>query len=118
MIKISIVAGKITIGAIETLTIKESHNTHPEIWVSRMRMDRAKLADIFTNGDFYVAAQRWPFHILIEDSGETQIIKMEAHNIWMSSIGKYYMSQDWIIAEDINLQAEYVSTSVSLVSGQ
>ena len=117
-IKISITTdpeGKIKIGAIQSISIKEDGSS-PKLEVSRMRIDRLKIGKIFADDDCLVKSQRYPFHILIEDESETQIIKTEIHNVWISSIETSYKTGEWMLAEGVKMDAESVSTTVNITS--
>ena len=98
------------IGACQSLTIKESRTednrtTAVHIEAPRMRFSRARLDEIFERGQFHVASQVYPIHIsVLEDKTET----VHIHNAWITGIAVSYTTDEWILAEGVELEAEYV----------
>lgn len=98
------------IGACERLTIKETRSednstTSVRLEVSRMRLSRARLKETFSDEKFLVATQTYPVHIsVLEDKTET----IHVHNAWISGIAVSYATDEWILAEGLELEAEYV----------
>jgi hypothetical protein len=103
------------IGAIQSFTMKESktedgQTTSVKLEASRIRFDRLKLGEIFARGHFHVASQVYPVHIVtLEDKVET----MRITNAWMSGITVSYTTDEWIIAEGVELEAESVTQVAS-----
>lgn len=99
------------IGACESIIIKEARSednkfTSVKLEVPRMRFVRERLGTIFSGEQFQVASQRYPVYIsVLEDKIET----VHLHNVWIMGISVSYMTDEWIIAEGIELEAEYLT---------
>lgn len=105
---------KDAIGAIERLSIEEKKSVHADghisidarLKITRMRMARSKLSETFQDSNFHVAAQVYPVHIVvIEDKVET----IRATNVWISGIDKAYTTDEWIIAETVEAECEFIT---------
>jgi hypothetical protein len=93
------------IGAIETLTLKESRGNH-RLEISRMRMAKERLAETFEKANFHVAAQKYPVHIVVmEDKVET----LRATNVWLSGIATAYTTDEWILSEGVEAECEFIT---------
>lgn len=112
---IIITAGnKQPIGACESLTIKESKTednstTSVKLEIPRMRLDRSRLSETFERGHFHVASQVYPIHITVLEDGKETI---HVHNVWISGIAAAFTTDEWIIAEGLELEAESVKTII------
>lgn len=99
------------IGAIQSFTMKETKTedgstTSVRLEVSRIRFARTKLGEVFEHGHFHVASQIYPVHIVtLEDKIET----MRITNAWISGIAVSYITDEWIVAEGVELEAESVT---------
>lgn len=97
------------IGAIDSLTIIEG-GSNPKLEISRMRLDRSKLEEMFQKGHLHVASQICPVHIVVlEDKVET----IRATNVWISEIAASYTSGEWVLSEGIEAECKSVSRTKS-----
>jgi hypothetical protein len=105
---------KTVIGAIERLSIKETKSLHDDgytstgvkLEITRMRLARSKLDITFQNGNFHVASQVYPVHIVVtEDKVET----IRATNVWISGIDSNFTTDEWIIAEVVEAECEFIA---------
>lgn len=112
--KIIVLFDNTPIGAMRAFTLTKKYGTSEDGYQwenvklegSRMRLDRLKVADVFSRSFINVAAQKYPVQIVVmEDDQEVQKI----HNAWFSSIGYSYTSGDWIILESFMIEAEKVT---------
>src|SRR5574337_1440758 len=97
------------VGACESITIKEKRSenqvTSIALEIPRMRLDRTKLDDLFSRGYFHVMSQIYPLHIsILEDKIET----VHIHNVWLTGIGVSFSTDEWIVAEGVELEAESI----------
>ena len=113
MVTTIIVTTNQPIGACESMTIKESRTedgySSAKLEVPRMRFSRERIKEAFERGFFHVAAQKIPLHIsVIED--KVEIIR--AHNVWITEIAVSFTTDEWIIAEGIKLECEYITGTI------
>lgn len=109
---IIVLFGDKPIGAIQSLTTIKAAATSEDGYPSytlksfRMRLDKTKIAEIFSREYVHVAAQKYPVQIaMIVDKKEVQRI----HNVWFTSVGYTYTSGDWAIVEESVLEAEKIT---------
>jgi|SRR5690606_5541331 len=86
----------------------------------RTRFDNLRIASAFSRGFVHVAAQRIPFDIVILDifaadeddadgfNASDSVITTVIKNVWISKIGVSYNSDDFVIVEDLDWQAEHI----------
>lgn len=100
---------KDVLGAIESLTIKESRNdniVNVKLEITRMRMVRSKLSETFQDSKFLVASQVYPVHIVVvEDKVET----IRATNVWISGIATSYITDEWMLSEGVEAECEFIT---------
>lgn len=102
------------IGACQSVTIKETKaddesTTSVMLKISRIRLSRLQLNELFEGGVFHMISQKYPMHIsILEDSVETHI-----HNVWLTSISTSFTTGEWIVAEGVEAEAEYVKSNQS-----
>ena len=108
-------ANKQPVGALESFTIKESKTENNEtvsvkLEVPRLRWVRSRLCETFERSYFHVASQIYPVDIVVlEDNKET----IRITNAWLTGIHVSYTTDEWIIAEGIEFEAEHVTTTQS-----
>lgn len=87
--------------------------TTVSLTVKRMMFDGLSLPESMSRGFTQISAQRIPFDIVVFDkfsgSGEDAIVTTY-HNCWFKSLNKTYSSDTYLITEDANLDAEYMSS--------
>lgn len=88
---------------IETVPHPYSHITAK---VSRLRFDKLRVSEAFSRGYFAVQTQVCPFDIIIDNDKTEATVK----NVWITDCKNTYHTADWVIAEGIDLEAEYVSS--------
>jgi len=119
---IKIKIGDKVVGAVQSLTISEFSPvnitssreietiphpySHVTAKVSRLRFDKLRVSEAFNRGFFSVQTQRYPFDIIIDDNKAETTVK----NAWITDCKNTYHTADWVIAEGIDLEAEYVSS--------
>lgn len=92
-------------GAIDKLTLHISKGC-PKLDVTRMRLSREKLAEMFKDDILTVQTQYYPFHIVVlEDNVET----IRATNVWITELAAAYKTDEWILAEGVELECEFVT---------
>jgi hypothetical protein len=82
----------------------------------RIRFDRKRIAQAFGRDFVHVQSQRKPFDIDIIDTWEGQSGKSvitTIKNVWITGISYTYSSDNWIISEDMQWQAETIYTHYS-----
>jgi len=143
---ILIKVGKTPVGAIQSISVQEQRNVNPitELGTDgvidsapqsstkisgnckRIRFDRKRIAQAFGRDFVHVQSQRMPFDIDIIDSwqgeSDAKSVITTIKNVWITSISYTYSSDNWIISEDMNWQAEtiysyYSSTAKPLGDG-
>lgn len=105
---IKVFIGDKVVGAIQSISISEKSidPKHPEVSAYRVRLDRPSIDEIFSRGFVHVASQKIPFKIQVDNQGCITTI----HNAWITSLPKYtYTVNDWIIVEEMVLQAETIT---------
>ena len=105
------------IGLIQSITVsgdKLDTMDIQKVWASRMLLDRSKIADVFNRDYVIPAAQKYPIQIVIEEKSDDGTIKskIRIHNAWL--IGRHknmtvFTSQECIMVEDVDMEAEYIS---------
>lgn len=82
----------------------------------RIRFQKLRIAEAFDRGFLHVAAQVYPFDIIIMDKQKfavnaqvTTVIK----NVWISNISYTYQATDWIIMDNMTWEAEYIFSTVN-----
>jgi hypothetical protein len=81
--------------------------TDIKIEVHRMRLDKDRIANLFTKTYPDPSTQKLPFDIEIKDGETTTYI----HNAWFSTTGYVYATEDWNIIDISTLDAESISTT-------
>lgn len=125
------------VGAVQSLSINESRNikmidevgtdghidstpnqsTNITGSCSRIRFDRLRIAEAFSRGFVHVAAQAYPFDIVILDKqkrSQSVQISTVIKNVWIKSISYDYTVSDWIITDKMDWEAE---TIFSILNG-
>lgn len=119
------------VGAVQSLSINESRNikmidevgtdghidstpnqsTNITGSCSRIRFDRLRIAEAFSRGFVHVAAQAYPFDIVILDKqkrNQVSQISTVIKNVWIKSISYDYTVSDWIITDKMDWEAETI----------
>lgn len=96
------------VGVIQSFSLKTfpSSDKSPEIDISRMRLDKLKMGELFIRSFVHKDAQLVPVQIVVEDDGQ-EIFKIQ--NVWFEKIEKTFTANEWIIAEGVEAMAETVS---------
>lgn len=88
----------------------------------RIRFNRLRMAEAFGRGFIHVAAQQYPFDIYIYDiqnansddnitnvsSTMSGVITTVLKNVWIKSISYDYSNSEWVIADDMDWEAETI----------
>lgn len=134
---ILIKVGSQAVGAIQTIGVTEQRTVNPitELGTDgvidsapqsatkitgnckRIRFDKKRIAQAFGRDFVHVQSQRKPFDIDIIDTwlgedGEKSVITT-IKNVWITNIQYTYSSDNWIISEDMQWQAETIYTHYS-----
>lgn len=113
---IIVFVGDKPVGAIQSATISESRNedfpesTHVTGKFQRVRFDKQKVAEAFSRGFLHVKSQVYPLQVEIRTEGHptTQI-----QNVWLTSVGYTYHTDQWIIVDEMEWEAELIKTKNS-----
>ena len=128
------------VGAIQSLSVNESgsiqiidevgsdgaidsvRNSSVKISGSckRIRFDRMRISEAFSRGFLHVAAQAYPFDIVILDRQKSDAgnqISTVIKNVWIETISYAYTSSDYIIADDMGWKAETIFSILNNGSG-
>ena len=124
------------VGAIKTLSIQESRDvkmidevgtdghidsvptrsTNITGSCERIRFDRQRIAEAFGRSFIHVSSQAYPFDIVIMDRQKfdasnhiTTVIK----NVWIKNISYAYNSDDWIITDKMDWEAEAIYSFIN-----
>jgi hypothetical protein len=80
----------------------------------RTRFNRTRIAEAFDRGFIHVAAQRVPFEIVVQDnfqgSDDDSTVITTIRNVWIERIEVTLSSEDFIIVENMNWQAESIDS--------
>jgi hypothetical protein len=86
----------------------------------RVRFDNLRVASAFSRGFVHVCAQRIPFDIVVLDifaadeddadgfNGSDNVITTVIKNVWIKSIKVDYSSQDFVVSENMDWEAEHI----------
>lgn len=81
----------------------------------RVRFQKLRIAEAFDRSFLHVAAQIYPFDIIIFDKQKfatgnqvTTVIK----NVWISGIDYTYQVSDWVITDSMTWEAEYIYSTL------
>jgi len=77
----------------------------------RIRFDRLRIAEAFSRGFVHVAAQVYPFDIIILDKqkrDQASQISTVIKNVWISGIDYTYQVSDWVITDRMSWEAETI----------
>lgn len=81
----------------------------------RVRFQKLRIAEAFDRSFLHVAAQIYPFDIIIFDRQKfatgnqvTTVIK----NVWISGIDYTYQVSDWVITDSMTWEAEYIYSNL------
>lgn len=128
---ILIMVGNHAVGAVQSLSISEKRtikmvdevgtdghidsvpiaSTNITGSCKRIRFDRLRIAEAFSRGFVHVAAQAYPFDIVIIDKQKKDVnsqIATVIKNVWINGIDYAYEVSDWIISETMNWEAETI----------
>lgn len=125
----------IAIGAVQTLSVQEARqltfvdevgsdghiDSVPSKSVNitgscrRTRFDNKRIATAFGRPYVHLAAQRIPFDIVIKDifAGTDSILTTTIKNAWMSRIEYEMSSQDFVIVETMQWEAETIFSQLA-----
>src|SRR5271166_5362866 len=128
--------GYVPIGAVQSMAISEkrsikmidevgtdghidsvpNQSTNITGTCQRVRFQKLRVAEAFDRGFLHVAAQVYPFDIVIFDKQKfataaqvTTIIK----NVWISGIDYTYQVSDWVITDSMTWEAEQIYSTVN-----
>lgn len=101
------------VGTIESLAFVEPLRSPDfsgqKLHIDRIILNRDKIKDLFPKEYVHVTAQRIPFQITIEDSNGLNI---KLHNVWITAFAMQYMTDEFVIIEDMDCIAESLSSLV------
>jgi len=103
------------VGTDGFIEIVPQSQTKISLTLNRIVFDGLSLTEAFSRGFRNIAAQRIPFDIVVIDkfssSNDSDWIVTTYHNCWFTSLGKAYNATDYVITEDAQVSAEYMSTA-------
>lgn len=126
---IVVLVNKTPVGAIQSISITENRpgnliyelgtdgaiDSHPKssttytVNCKRTRFDKLRIAQAFGRGFIHPQSQRYPFDVVIIDrqsDDESNHIITTLKNCWITKVSYSYSSNEWAIAEDMDLQIE------------
>lgn len=132
---IIIMVGSTPVGAVKSLSITEARNikmidevgtdghidsvptssTNITGSCERIRFDRLRIAEAFSRPYIHVSAQAYPFDIIIIDKQKLaagQQISTFIKNVWIKNINYTYSSDDWIITDKMDWEAETIFSHI------
>jgi hypothetical protein len=132
---IIIMVGSTPVGAVKSLSITEARNikmidevgtdghidsvptssTNITGSCERIRFDRLRIAEAFSRPYIHVSAQAYPFDIIIIDKQKLaagQQISTFIKNVWIKNISYTYSSDDWIITDKMDWEAETIFSHI------
>jgi hypothetical protein len=102
------------VGVVQSLSISETRNiksvidpevdVHIKATASRVRFDRQRVAEAFSRGFVHREAQKIPFDIEVSDGIHKTVLK----NVWITVLGTTWSTAGWVIADQIELEAESI----------
>lgn len=105
-------SGEHTIGAAQNLSNTDAppNGNYPRLSISRLRLDRLKISEIFLDGYLHVASQKYPVQIVVEQTDEGKTYPLaKIQNAWFVAIDLVYTTTaDYVIVENSVLEAEYI----------
>lgn len=110
-IKIQVFFNDILIGNIKRISLLEKpvDLDGEKLYVSHMLLDRMRIGEIFSRSFIHVKSQKHPLQIVIkEDDVETGRVQ----NAWLTAIKNTYMTDTWVVMEEMEIEAEKVSGMV------
>lgn len=88
---------------------------------TRVRLDRLRIAEAFSRGFLHVAAQVYPFDIVILDKqkrDQGSQISTVIKNVWITGIDYTYSSDNWVITDTMSWAAENIFSILNNGSNQ
>lgn len=134
---IIIMVNSTPVGAVKSLSITEARNikmidevgtdghidsvptssTNITGSCERIRFDRLRIAEAFSRPFIHVSSQAYPFDLVIMDKQKTvasgQQISTIIKNVWIKNISYTYSSDDWIITDKMDWEAETIYSHIS-----
>jgi hypothetical protein len=83
---------------------------------TRVRFDRLRISEAFGRGFLHVAAQAYPFDIVIIDrqkKDQGSQISTVIKNVWITGIDYNYQANDWVIVDTMSWEAEHIYSFLS-----
>ncbi len=90
----------------------------------RVRFQKLRIAEAFDRSFLHVAAQVYPFDIIIFDRQKASLanqVTTVIKNVWISGIDYTYQVSDWVITDSMTWEAEYIYSNLggsSALTGQ
>lgn len=103
-----------TDGHIDSVPVRSTNITGS---CERIRFDRLRIAEAFGRSFIHVSSQAYPFDIVVMDRQKQNVtsqISTVIKNVWIKNISYAYSSDDWLITDKMDWEAE---TIYSVLSG-
>lgn len=133
---IVISVGPNTVGAVQELNIDESRaimminevgtdghidsvphqSTNITGTCRRIRFNKMRIAEAFSRSFVHVHSQRFPFDIVVIDQwngSDNNALITTIRNVWIKRINTRYQANDWIVADDMDWEAETIYTTLA-----
>jgi hypothetical protein len=133
---IVISVGPNTVGAVQELNIDESRrimminevgtdghidsvpneSTNITGTCRRIRFNKMRVAEAFSRSYVHVHSQRFPFDIVVIDQwngSDNNALITTIRNVWIKRINTRYQAGDWVIADDMDWEAETIYTTLA-----
>lgn len=91
-------------GAVQSISYNKRKDSHINVNCVRVRIDKSRVTDLFLKEFVIPTAQKMPFHIEVDDGDDVYRIE----NCWVTSTSYSYSSNEYIIIDDLCLEAETI----------
>jgi hypothetical protein len=101
------------VGTDGFIEIVPQSQTQINLQVQRIVFDGISLPESFARGFRNIHAQRIPFDIVVIDKFtgvDERSVVTTYHNCFFASLGKTYSASDYVISENAQIQAEYMTS--------
>jgi hypothetical protein len=110
MKNIIIMVGETTIGAIQSMDVKEDkdkdgYTVNVTVDTGHIRFSKERVKEAFEKGFLTAANQIYPFDIVVL---EDHTISCQIRNVWLIGTDYMYEAADWFIANQAIMQAEKI----------
>jgi hypothetical protein len=107
------------IGTDGTIEIVPNRITETTLTVRRVVFDRLRMTEAFGRGFINIQAQRIPFDIEVHENFKNESAQVHVYrNCWFTRVGTTYGTDDYVVTEDADIWAEFVSVMFPVDGGE